>query len=582
MTTAETPIKTSYRSFLRKLWHLVYPYWKSGERWSARILLAVIVGLNLGAVYLSVLFNQWNQVFYDALQKKDQALFWQQLRYFCVLAFFFIVVAVYRTYLTQMLEMRWRRWLTKEFLEDWLGNRVYYRMELARGTDNPDQRIAEDLRLFTDGTLGLSLGLLNAVVSLASFIGILWGISGPLTFTFGGSQWTIPGYMVWAALIYATAGSFLTHWIGRRLIGLNFMQERYEADFRFSLVRLRENAEGVALYRGEASERRALESRFGNILGNWWSLINATKRLTWFTSGYNQIAIVFPYMVAAPRFFSGAISFGTYMQIGNAFGEVRTALSWIVDSYSSIASWKASVDRLLTFHQTVEQTSAAQLKHDGIQVQENGVDELQLDNVDLALPNGKVIVNGAQALIKAGERALLSGPSGSGKSTIFRAMSGIWPFGHGTVREPSSKRMLFLPQKPYLPIGTLRDTVSYPSSGGAFADSAIVEALTACRLPEFATRLDEQQHWAQQLSPGEQQRLAFARALLHAPQWLFLDEASSALDEATEDYLYKLLHERLPHTAIVSIAHRPNVAKYHEKRFALVPDGETMRLAPAA
>jgi vitamin B12/bleomycin/antimicrobial peptide transport system ATP-binding/permease protein len=580
-TTAIPLVTTSYRSFLRKLWHLTYPYWKSEERYSAWALLIAIVGLNLGTVYLNVLFNSWNQAFYDALQKKAQADFWHQLKYFCLLAFFLIVVAVYRIYLTQMLEMRWRRWLTQGFLRDWLSDRVYYRMELTRATDNPDQRISEDLKLFTDGTLSLSLGLLNSVVSLASFVGILWGISGPLTFSLGGHEWTIPGYMVWAALIYALAGSFLSHWIGRPLIGLNFQQERYEANFRFGLVRLRENAEGIALYAGEGSEGRGLQGHFANILGNWWNLIKANKRLTWFTSGYNQIAIVFPYMVAAPRYFADAISFGTYMQVGNAFGEVRSALSWFVDSYGGIASWKASVDRLLTFHQTVEQTGAQQRQQDGIQVEESADQTLRLDQLDLALPSGQVIVSGVEAAIKPGEHVLLTGPSGSGKSTIFRAIAGIWPFGRGTVKRPKAKRVLFLPQKPYLPIGTLRETVSYPSASGAFSDAAINEALAACQLDALAVRLDESQHWAQQLSPGEQQRLAFARALLHAPDWLFLDEASSALDEATEQRLYSLLQERLPHAAIVSIAHRPALSAFHQRRFTLEPAGEMMRLASA-
>jgi vitamin B12/bleomycin/antimicrobial peptide transport system ATP-binding/permease protein len=559
-------------SFLAKVWALTFPYWKSEERWQARGLLAAIVGLTLGGVYLLVLLNEWNREFYNALEQKDFDEFTQLLLRFSLLAGVFIVGSVYKIYLTQMLEMRWRAWLTKRFVGAWLDDRVYYRLELRNnGTDNPDQRIAEDLKFFTQGTLSLSLGLLSSVVTLVSFTLILWTISGPLSFAIGETDITIPGYMVWVAIVYALVGSVLTHFVGRSLIGLNIRQERFEADFRFALVRLRENAEGVALYRGERAERAGLLTRFEAIRANWWELMRYTKRLTGFTVGYAQIAIIFPILVAAPRYFSGAITLGGLMQISSAFGQVQESLSWFVSSYGQLANWKASVNRLLAFQRAIEEVSASPASD--AYVRRNGTSAIRADDLDLVLPSGKAVLSDLAFTIEPGDRVLVKGPSGSGKSTLFRAMAGIWPFGRGALHIPDHGCVLFLPQKPYLPIGSLRAAVSYPAAEGTFGDDAIREALHATRLEAFAGRLDDVQNWSMQLSGGEQQRLAIARALLHRPDWLFLDEATSALDEATEAHLYELLERRMPSTAVVSIAHRPRVAEYHERTFELTPAG---------
>jgi putative ATP-binding cassette transporter len=566
------------RPFPRDAWRLVLPYWRSEDRRAALALLGTIVALNLAAVYVLVLLNAWNRTFYDALQQRDFAVFTHQLGIFCLLAAAFIVTAVYRQYLTQILEMRWRRWLTDEFLRDWLGDRVYYRFEHAhRATDNPDQRIAEDLRLLTGGTLQLTVGLLNAVVTLVSFIGILWGLSGPLAIPLAGRTFTIPAYLVWAAILYALAGSVLTHWIGRPLVRLNAQQQRTEADFRFGLVRLRESAEEVALYGGEALEHRSLRQRFAAILGNWWQLVRAQKRLTWFTAGYGQAASVFPILVAAPRYFSGAIQLGVLMQIVSAFSRVQDALSWFVDSYGSLAEWKASVDRLLAFSHGMTAAAAPRDPAASIRLVLAPAAQLSLDDVDVALPSGGTLVRCAGTVIRQGERVLLTGPSGSGKSTLFRAIAGLWPYGRGEIERPG-ERILFLPQRPYLPIASLREVVAYPSEPQVFGDEAIADALRQCRLHELVSRLHEVQHWAQELSPGEQQLVALARALLHAPAWLFLDEATSALDEATERHIYGTICTQLARTTIVSIAHRAGAAAYHERHLELVPDGDAMRL----
>ncbi len=560
-------------SFPKRAWRLTYPYWQSEEKWRAWGLLILILILNLGGVYILYRLNQWNQAFYDSLEQKNAKAFWEQIWVFCTIAAFWVLVAVYKAYIAQVLQMRWRNWLNRNFLERWLKNKTYYRMELARNeTDNPDQRIAEDLNKYTSDTIGLAVGLLNATVTLVTFIGVLWALSGPLKFSLAGSEFTIPGYMVWGCILYALIGSLITHWVGRPLINLNFMQQRYEADFRFDLVRLRESSEQVALYQGEPTEHKHLLGRFDSVMDNFWSLIKANKRLGWFTFSFGQAAVIFPFFLAGSRYFSGAITLGVLMQIGSAFGRVQDALSWFVDNYTNLAAWRATADRLLQFQAAMDR---AESQAQGVQIEAHSSldSSLHVGNLSLALPNGQTLLNAANIAISPGEKLLLGGDSGSGKSTLFRAIAGIWPFGHGRVSRPDGKRTLFLPQKPYLPIGSLRDTVSYPGKPGEFSDTQIVDALRACKLEGLVTRLDEQQHWGQQLSPGEQQRLAFARALLHKPDWLFMDEATSALDEATEKEMYRLLNEQLPNSTFVSIAHRPNVAAFHTRRIEIAPDG---------
>ncbi|MDP8923385.1 MAG: ABC transporter ATP-binding protein/permease [Chloroflexota bacterium] len=572
------------KSFFRRTWALTAPYWRSDQwRWAWGLLVSV-VALTLGLVYINVLINDWYRQFYNALEQRDFGAFQYLILYFAGLATVYIVAAVYRIYLTQMLEIRWRSWLTDRYVSRWLDNQAYYRLELQnRGTDNPDQRIAEDLRLYTTGTLSLALGLLSSVVTLISFVVILWAISGPLAFTLGGLDIVIPGYMVWAAVLYAIVGSVLTHFIGRRLIGINFLQERYEADFRFSLVRLRENAEGVALYHGERPERAHLMGRFGNIQTNWWQLMQYTKRLTFFTAGYSQVAIIFPILVAAPRYFAGELTLGGLQQIGNAFRQVETSLSWFINVYENIANWKASVDRLLTFEDALIDIAVDTTSTERVEVTPAPTPVLRAEGLNLALPTGAAVLSGASFAVEPGERVLVKGPSGSGKSTLFRALAGIWPFGRGRVERPVDATVLFLPQRPYIPIGTLREAVSYPAGPDAFGDDEIRAVLEDVKLGAFADHLDEADNWSLRMSGGEQQRLAVARALLHRPDWLFMDEATSALDEPTEQHLYGLLRERLSNAAIVNISHRPADREFHDRTFELVPNGGPahLRMEPA-
>ncbi len=551
--------------FLTAFWALAKPYWVSEQRSKGLALLAAVVGLSLGLVYLNVRFNSWYNDFYNAIQEKRADDFYRLLGFFTFLAFLYIGFAVYRLYLRQMLEIEWRRWLNERYLRDWLGGRAYYKLQLlGRGTDNPDQRIAEDLRLFVQLTLQLGLGLLSAVVTLASFVAILWTLSGALEV----AGITIPGYMVWFAVLYAALGTWLTHKIGKPLIGLEFERQRFEADYRFSLVRLRENAEGVALYRGEKEELENFRGRFANVITNWWGIMRKQKQLGFFTISYDQLAVIFPFLVAAPRYFSGAIQLGGLMQISSAFGHVQSALSWFIDAYTMFAQWKATVDRLTGFSASLQDVREEADRLDGERVE--GEDTaLSLEGLALALPQGKPLLQATTMDLRKGQNVLVSGASGAGKSTLFRALAGIWPYWKGRIQLPKGARLLFLPQKPYLPIGALKHAVCYPDDAADHSDEQVRETLAAVGLAQLAPDLERSENWAQVLSGGEQQRLAFARALLVRPDWLFLDEATSSLPEEAQDALYTLIKQKLDATTLVSIGHRASLAEHHERRLAL-------------
>ncbi|MEY4363759.1 MAG: hypothetical protein RLZZ24_1111 [Pseudomonadota bacterium] len=571
---------------LSRVWRLSLPYFQSEEKWRARGLLAACVGLNLSMVYMMVLLNDWNRVFYDALQNRNADVFWHQLGVFCWLATCYILVAVYRFYLTQLLELRWRAWMTQDYLQRWLSHHAFYQLELLAATpdaqtDNPDQRIQEDVQQFTADTVGLSLGLLDASVTLLSFIGILWALSGSFAFDVGAMRWEIPGFMVWAALAYALAGSLIGHWIGRPMAALNFAQQRYEADFRHHLIRVREYSEAIALERGHRVERTALSSRFQHVFDNFLRLLRVQKRYTWFNSGYGQAAMVFPILVASPRYFSGAIQLGELMQISSAFGQVQESLSWFISNYSRLASWQATTLRLTSFQDRMQalQTHLPLVGHDDdAPISPDGA--LRTAALTISLPNRDVLLADTALTVMPGETVLIRGPSGCGKSTLLRVLAGIWPF----VQSPSPQALpvalpegsMFLPQRPYLPVGTLRQALTYPHAADAHSDAALHTALQDALLPHWIDRLDdaEEVNWSQRFSGGEQQRLAIARALLRRPRWLFLDEATSALDEASEQTLYPLMRDLVLSQggAMVSIAHRPSVATYHGVQWVFAPD----------
>ena len=573
------------RTFVGKLWVLTRPFWFAQERqaiqvfgrsftvkeaWIARGLLAVILGLSVLIVFISKLINDWNARFFNALQNRDAEAFRAELIYWVVIAVCFIIAVVYRLWLTQYLTIRWRRWLSEVYFRDWLHDRTYYRMELtSRGTDNPEQRIEQDVNSFVTDTVRLTLELFLQVLTLATFAVVLWNLSSGFVLPFFGGI-VIPGYMMWAAILYAVFGSWAAHKIGGRLAPINFALERYNADFRYRMVRIRENAESIALYRGEVDEERRLRGAFASIYATWWDFMKYTKRLTWLTSFYGQAAAVFPFLVAAPAYFSGQIQLGTLTQTADAFAQVQTALSWFVDNYAGLARLKAVVDRLTSFSEAMAEAKLA-AEQSGFETTRQPAPELALQAEQVVLPNGDTLLNNVAMTIRPGDSVLIRGPSGSGKTTLFRVLAGLWPFGRGRVQLPQQARVLFLPQKPYLPVGTLKDALCYPDSPAAHSDVVCLEALAACGLGTLGPRLGEPANWSLTLSGGEQQRLAFARAILYRPDWLFLDEATSALDETAEHQMYALVKSRLPKASVISIAHRPAVQAFHTRQVVIDP-----------
>ncbi|WP_370679612.1 ABC transporter ATP-binding protein/permease [Comamonas sp. GB3 AK4-5] len=565
-------------ALLKDAWGLTRPYFVSEEKTKAWGLLAAIVLLNLAAVFMLVQINEWNRVFYDALQNKQSAVFWQQLWRFLWLALVYIVIAVYKFYLTQLLQLNWRRWLTGHLLQRWLVHQAFYRLELGRYgldaaggqvPDNPDQRIQEDLNLFTSYTVTLAMGLLNACVTFASFVGILWGLSAAMDLglpqLLGGGVLQIPGFMVWMAVLYCLAGSAITFCIGKSQVGLNKRQQLLEANFRHHMIRVREHAEAIALDGGERVEGSQLTLRFSDALANYLQLLKTQKRLVWFTNFFGQAAVVFPFLIAAPRFFSGAIQLGQLMQIASAFNQVQDALSWIVNNYPDIAAWRATTERLDRFDRSLQ----AQAEQGGVQLQDAPAVHAQA--LEVRLPQGQLLLQQSDLRVQPGDSVLVSGPSGGGKSTLLRSLAGIWPYAKGQVARPQDA--MFVPQRPYLPEGSLRAALAYPEAVERYTDTQLQQALRDAELPGLAAELDRQSAWNAVLSGGEQQRLALARVFLKRPAWVWVDEGTSALDGPAEALLYQRLRELVAQRggALVSVAHRDSVRAFHRTQWQLQP-----------
>jgi putative ATP-binding cassette transporter len=554
------------------------PYFYGEDRRAGRLLLLSVIGLELSIVALNVMFNAWNARFYNAIEAKDWESFQFELLLFCGLAALFIAAAVYQLYLQLWLRIRWRQWMTDRYLVRWLRDGTHYRMRLTGDiADNPDQRIAEDLELFAERAIAIGIGFLGAIATLVSFVTILWRLSDEAATPYLG---LVPGYLVWIALVYAIGGTLITHLIGHPLVRLNFNQQRYEADFRYHLVRIRENGEQVALLAGEDAERARLGDRFAKLVANWRLIMTARKRLTWFTAGYDQVSIVFPYVVVSPAFFAGTIPLGVLTQTASAFGQVQTAFSFFVNAYSQLAEWRAVTERLIGFEDSMQQ--AERLKASSqIVLSEDPKAALSIADLRLRLPSGVPIVSADDVVIAPEESVLVTGRSGSGKSTLFRAIAGIWPFGSGKIALGKGQTLMVLPQRPYLPFGRLDEALAYPNAPTRFTAPQLAEVLNAVRLEKLVPRLDEEASWPHVLSQGEQQRISLARALLSKPDVLLLDESTSALDEAAEADLYRLLESRLPGATLISIGHRKTLHTLHERRLDLEPVGDAYQLRAA-
>ena len=549
------PLKVTLKIFGRML----KSYWCSKDSLKSWFLLLAIIALTGGSVYIATSINTWYKTFWDVIQQYDLDGFKQQIVVFIILASIHVLVSVYNAYLKSCLAINWRTWLTGKTMDRWLQSDNYYKLQLLdKNTDNPDQRIAEDLNLFVSATIVLILGTATDIAMLFTFGVVLWNLSSAVTITVWGYQVSLPdGYMCYLALLYAILGTALTFYLGRPLVRLNFRQQRYEADFRFSLIRVRENGESIALYKGDKEEGKYLRHSFADLVANYIKLIVCTKRLGFLTLGYAQTAVIFPILISAPLYFAKIITMGSIMQINSAFGRVQDSLSTLVSNFNSWASWKSVVDRLSLFYMSLEEVERiACLKTP----QDRSA--LEVENLELKSPRGQLLLEDLNLSLKQGQSLLIRGPSGCGKSTLIKAIAGIWPYADGEVHYIHDSQALFLSQKPYLPQGTLRLAASYPSAPETEGQTEHYFKLLG--LEHLIPHLDEVDIWSHILSLGEQQRVAVVRALINKPQILFLDEASSAMDELTEKKAYELLRQELPDTIIISVGHRSTLLQQHE------------------
>lgn len=550
-------------TFGKKLWVLLCPYWRSEERWLSGAMIIGVFFLCIGHIYMAVLFNDWQKYFFNAMQNRDIDAWLHQLVYYVLIKVPLVIIEVYKEYLCKSMQIRWRRWLSERYIENWIEGKAYWQLEQTTSkADNPDQRIAEDLRLFVDNTIELIFGMVEAVLQFCSFAIILWTVSGVL-YIF---DMEIYGYLLWAVIIYAAFGSRITHFIGQALRKYERKQQQYEADYRFSLVRMRENAKEIAVYSGEKQEKNQLSVYFCKITENWWKLIRQQKSINWFTKAYEEVAFVVPYLLLATRYFSGAIPLGVLIQSVAAFHKVRHALFWFIEAYKKIAIWGATVDRLIMF---TEALAEAKINNSlvGFKSLKGPAEEgIVLENFSAWLPDNTMLVRDFSLHISPGNHTLIYGPSGAGKSTLFQAINGLWPYCSGTLILPKEESIMFLPQKPYMPITSLRQVLLYPGNSKEYSDSTIREVMQECNLAHLVNKLDDKCHWGQQLSLGEQQCIAIVRAIFQQPQWLFLDEATSALDQVTEMKLYGALTKKLPHTTLICIAHKQNLVGFYQQK----------------
>jgi len=575
------------RAFSRRFIRLAGPYFVSRRGMpggsSGRWIAAFLLLLTVVQVAIQVRFNVWNRDFFNTLEERRARAFFFQMGVFGLLASASMAVSIYQVYVKQLLQLAWREWLTRRLIGRWLAESRHYLLPfLVQDADNPDQRIAEDGRMATELAVEFAVGLFNAVLMLATFVGILWTLSGPLQLALGGIAITIPGYMVWAALLYAMAGSALALGMGRPLIGLNAERTRFEADLRFALARVRENSEPIALVRGERDEARDLSTGLRAVVSAVRDLMRGQRRLMWLTSGYAMVAMVFPTLVASPQYFAGALTLGGLMQIAAAFQQVQIALSWFVDNFPRLAEWRSAAGRVVRLNDALVSLSALEENPTLPRIARSESEGQRIVLADLSIDqaDGRTILADASATIEAGERVLITGPEGTPAGMLLRVLAGVWPFGEGSIEAPPASRCLFLPQRPYLRSGTLLAALAYPALPASRSAGEAATALEKVGLAHLVPRLEETERWDRVLGPGEHQRLAVAHALSARPDWLFMDEALSALDDAGQRAMLELLAESLPTAGVISVGRGPVIEAWHTRRLELVlhPDGARLEV----
>jgi putative ATP-binding cassette transporter len=551
-------------------WQLITSYWFSRKAPLAWGLLLTTITLNIGIVLINLYLNHWQGNFYHQLQYYNYAGFIGALLDFSLIGSVYIIISGFQVFFQMMLQMHWRQWMTHHYLQRWLHDKTYYYMNhLLHNADNPDQRISEDVHLLATNTLSLFLGLLKQIATLITFITVLWQLSGNLSLTVNQTPITIYGYLVWAALGYSIVGTCLITRIGRPLVKLNVLQQGYEADFRYALVRFRENDESIALYNGETAEKNKFMRIFHNIYANYGKITITSKNITWLTVIYSQVSIIFAFLMASPRYFNNEIQLGQLFEISGAYWYVHSALSYIIDSFSKIAEWQSILIRLTQFTQNMRKAQLLLKVTQDLTIHPPVNDSFIAKDLSIQCPRKEFLLKNLSLRVTSKDNILITGPSGCGKSTLLKTLTGIWPFSQGTLAHPPKEKVILVPQKSYIPIHTLYNVLLYPNLHTPITRHAMQETLKLCQLSFLTEQLDQENNWGKILSLGEQQKLAIARAILHQPDWLLLDEATSSLDTETELYMYALLKRTLPKTVLISVGHQDALKKFHTLKLEL-------------
>jgi len=563
-------LKKTTRNLRTSPWRLAISYWLSREAPMAWSVLLITMILNVGLVFINLYFNNWQGDFYNQLQHYNQSGFITALLNFSIIAVAYIIISGCQVFFQMMLQIGWRRWLTDSYLTNWLSTKTYYYMNLLpSSTDNPDQRISEDIRLFVFNTLNLFLGILKQIVTLITFIMVLWQMSGSFSLAISHHSITIHGYLVWAVLLYSILGTWLTARVGQPLIELNVSQQCYEADFRYSLVRLRENDASIASYHGEYQEKNNFMKTFHKIYNNYRKIISVTTMLTWLTSCYSQLSIVFAFFMASPRYFNNDIQLGQLFEISGAYWYVHSALSYLINSFTSFAEWRSVLTRLDQFTKNMYRAQLLMKAEQSSPISPIATESFSLKDLCIHSPDKQLLLKNFSLQLRPTDKLLITGPSGCGKSTLLKTLTGIWPFYQGMIQIPAKKKLMLIPQIPYIPLNTLRDILIYPGISQPVSTESLQKALLMCNLSSLTDQLDQANNWQRILSLGEQQRLTIARAILHKPDWLLLDEATSALDSQAELHIYTLLQKALPKTGLISVGHRDGLHKFHTMNLKL-------------